>query len=72
MSWTDPGRCSTCKHCSMDMEMDPFCTHPEVARYHRWGLNLNKAVSEFCGENLKLREPREVATESREEKKIDE
>ena len=57
--WTDPGRCSTCKHCSMDMDMDPFCTHPEVARYHRWGLNLSKAISEFCGEDLRLREPAE-------------
>jgi predicted metal-binding protein len=57
--WTDPGRCSTCKHCSMDMDMNPFCTHAEVTRYHRWGLNLSKAIAEFCGENLKLREPKQ-------------
>jgi len=43
--------------------MDPFCTHPEVLVYHRWGLNLNKAVSEFCGEDLKLRVPKEEASE---------
>jgi predicted metal-binding protein len=61
--WTDPGRCSTCKHCGMDMDMDPFCTHSEVTKYHRYGLNLNKAISEFCGEDLKLREAKEEEKE---------
>jgi predicted metal-binding protein len=57
MSWLDPGRCSSCKHCSMDMDMAPFCSYPEVLKIHPWGVNLNKAISAFCGEDLKLREP---------------
>jgi len=47
----------------MDMEMEPFCTAPAVVAYHRYGLNLSKAVSTFCGEDLKLREPIEAAAE---------
>jgi len=70
--WTDPGRCSTCRHCAMDMDMDPFCVHPEVKKYHPWGLNLNKAISTFCGEDLKLREPsQEQEEEKKEEAKVD-
>lgn len=57
--WNSPGACSTCKHCSMDMELEPFCTNPAVTVYHRHGLNLNKAIAEFCGQDLKLREERE-------------
>lgn len=54
--WTEPGRCSTCKHCSMDLDMDPFCVHPKVLEYFRYGVNLSKAITDFCGEDLKLRE----------------
>ena len=54
--WNSPNSCSTCKHCSMDMDMDPFCVNPAVRIYHRHGLNLSKAIAEFCGEDLKLRE----------------
>lgn len=43
----------------MDMELEPFCTNPAVTVYHRHGLNLNKAIAEFCGQDLKLREERE-------------
>lgn len=58
--WTDPERCSGCKYCSMDMDMDPFCMHPEVAKLHPFGLNLNAAIDKFCGEDLKLRVQRIV------------
>jgi predicted metal-binding protein len=58
-TWLDPGRCSTCKYCSMDLDMDPFCTHPKVLEIHRYGVNLNKAISNFCGEDLNLREEKE-------------
>ena len=60
--WDDPGRCSSCKHCAIDMKEDPYCVHPNIKIYHRYGVNLPKAVSEFCGVDLKLREPKEEAT----------
>ncbi len=58
--WTEPGRCSTCKYCAMDMDMDPYCTHPKVLEFFRYGVNISKAINDFCGEDLKLREPRLV------------
>lgn len=57
--WTEPGQCSSCKHCAMDMDADPYCVHPEVKKFHRYGVNLSKAVADFCGDDLKLREPKE-------------
>lgn len=63
--WTEEGGCSSCKHCAMDMEMDPYCVHPTVKIYHRYGVNISKAIRDFCGEGgdsdkLKLHEPRQV------------
>lgn len=60
--WTESGGCSSCKHCAMDMEMDPYCVHPNVVVYHRYGVNISKAIADFCGDgdNLKLREKRET------------
>jgi hypothetical protein len=43
----------------MDMDADPYCVHPEVKKFHRYGVNLSKAVADFCGDDLKLREPKE-------------
>jgi hypothetical protein len=53
--WTDPDGCSGCKHCGMDMDMDPFCTHPTVRADHRYGLNINKAIQRYCGDGDKLK-----------------
>ena len=58
--WTDPGQCSSCKFCAMDMDLDPFCVHPKVLENHNWGLNINTAIENFCGQTLKLREPAKV------------
>ncbi len=63
--WTDPGRCSTCKYCGMDMDMSPYCVHPKVLEFHRYGVNLTKAITDFCGEELKLREAKETEEKSR-------
>ncbi len=46
--WTDPGGCSGCDYCGMDMDMDPFCAHPTVTAKHRYGLNINYAIKDFC------------------------
>jgi len=54
--WTDPGRCSTCKFCSMDMNMEPFCVHPIVLKDYKWGLYINSAIKYYCGQDLSLRE----------------
>jgi hypothetical protein len=43
----------------MDLEMDPYCVHPKVKEFHRHGVNLTKAITDFCGEDLNLREERE-------------
>lgn len=55
--WTDPGGCSSCKFCSMDMEMDPYCVHPTVTKTPRgiYGVLINRAL-QTC--KLKLREER--------------
>ena len=58
MSWLDEGQCSTCKHCSMDMDLEPFCTQETVLAKHPYGLNINHAVKDYCGETLVLREER--------------
>ena len=47
----------------MDMAMEPFCAHPSVLVYHRYGVNLNKAISDFCGTDLRLREDDEKEKE---------
>lgn len=59
--WTDPGGCSTCKYCGMDMEMEPYCAHPKVTASSRfgYGMGINSAIQQFCGPDLKLREARE-------------
>lgn len=54
--WTEPGGCSTCKYCGMDMEMNPFCVHREVTKKYPYGLNINNAIKDYCGKDLKLRE----------------
>jgi hypothetical protein len=53
--WTDPGGCSGCDYCGMDMDLDPFCVHPTVKAEHPWGLTINKAIQLFCGEGDKLK-----------------
>ncbi len=54
--WTDPGQCSSCIFCSMDMDLDPFCVHPNILKEYSWGLNINSAIKKFCSSDLKLRE----------------
>lgn len=53
--------CGKCEHCAMDMDMDPFCTHPEI-RAQGWpsGLDIRPAVKNYCGKDgkLSLFEPR--------------
>lgn len=56
--WTDPGGCAHCRHCGMDMDMDPYCAHPTVIARHKWGLDLAKAIEWFCTPDLKLWEQR--------------
>jgi hypothetical protein len=48
--------CSTCKHRSMDSDMQPLCIHPSVLDYHRYGVNLNKSIANFCGPDFRLHE----------------
>jgi TPP-dependent indolepyruvate ferredoxin oxidoreductase alpha subunit len=59
--WTDPDGCSGCNHCGMDMDCEPFCTHPTVQAKHPYGLVIDQAITNFCGDGdtLKLWEKRE-------------
>lgn len=57
--WLQKDRCSGCKFCGWDMGMDPYCASPTVLEKHPYGLNINRAIEMFCGDELKLREPRE-------------
>lgn len=67
--WTDEGQCSSCRHCSVGYkpgdtiadDQDPNCVHPKVLEYFRYGVNLNKAIADFCGDDLKLREAKVVS-----------
>lgn len=56
--WTSPGGCSSCKHCGMDMDLDPYCAHPVVIKVHPYGLGINAAIRDFCTPFLRLREAR--------------
>jgi hypothetical protein len=47
--WTAPNGCSNCKYCAMDMDMDPFCTHPAVEKSYQAGLSIGTAIELFCG-----------------------
>ena len=41
--------CRDCDHCGMDMDMDPYCAHPDVVKIHIHGLALHTgAVNKFC------------------------
>lgn len=41
--------CTTCDHCGMDMDMDPYCVHPAVLVQHSHGLVTRRALPLFCG-----------------------
>jgi hypothetical protein len=56
--WTDPGGCSSCIYCGMDMDMGPFCSHPQVLVKYSYGVGLHTAIRDFCGPELKLYEER--------------
>lgn len=60
--WTDPGRCSTCKFCSIEpADMNPVCNHPKVIEAgNQFGIYIDNAIQNFCGTDLKLREEKEV------------
>jgi hypothetical protein len=60
-TWLDPDRCSGCNFCGMDMDMDPYCVHPQVLKVHPWGVGLTTALNSFCrqGDKLTLWEKRE-------------
>jgi hypothetical protein len=48
---------SSCEYCSLDMDMDFFCVHPDVIKAgHPFGLYINRAREEGkpCGPNGKL------------------
>jgi hypothetical protein len=47
--WTDKDGCSGCKHCGMDPDCDPYCAHPKVLAVHPIGVNISKAIRNFCG-----------------------
>jgi len=58
-TWTDG--CGKCRWCSMDMDMDPYCTNPEIkkAAGATVGIGLNAAVQTCTKDGkLSLFEPR--------------
>jgi len=58
-SWTDPGQCSSCKYCGMDMDMSPYCVEPSVLEKYTYGLKINCAIQDYCGQELRLRVEKE-------------
>lgn len=53
--------CRNCKHSGMDMDLDPYCSHPDVLKEHPYGLVLfSSEIAKFCErEKLPLFEERE-------------
>ena len=39
----------------MDMDLEPYCTHPTVSKDYPYGLNINYAIQDYCGEGNKLK-----------------
>lgn len=40
--------CDTCLHRCMDMDLDPYCYHPELGKTNRFGLILSRNRVEVC------------------------
>lgn len=56
-------RCHACRYCGMDMDMEPYCVHPEVLKRAKYGQILSSiaaptAPGHEC-ENKRLWEARE-------------
>ena len=34
-------KCVTCNHSGMDMDMDPYCAHPEILKISKYGISLS-------------------------------
>ncbi len=65
-------RCFNCDHCGMDMDMDPYCAHPDVLKTNPHGSNVNvvrgaAAITDersglphfgLCGQEARLFTPR--------------
>lgn len=73
VTMSDRRNCTECRYCGMDMDMDPYCAHPEVLKTNRWGSSVNvvrgaplrgdderRRLSYYgrCGQEAKLFEPR--------------
>lgn len=42
----DEKNCRDCKHCGMDMDLDPYCAHPKVLKRVPYGQVLYLPVPE--------------------------
>lgn len=56
--------CRDCKYCGMDMDMEPYCVHPEVLKRMPFGQILSSIAAptiegKECGPSKKLWEERE-------------
>ena len=38
---SDEKRCFDCDFCGMDMDLEPYCAHPDVLKTNPWGSNTN-------------------------------
>lgn len=46
---TEKKDCRDCDYSGMDMDMDPFCVHPNVLKEHPYGLVLHSTtIAKFC------------------------
>ena len=42
--------CFNCNYCGMDMDMDPYCVHPNVLRSNPFGSNTNVVLGVVTGD----------------------
>lgn len=63
--------CRDCAHCAMDMDMEPYCSHPDVLKTNSFGSNTNVVRGaklgdgreklphfDLCGQEARLFSPR--------------
>lgn len=63
-------KCDTCQYCGMDMDMDPYCSHPEVLKRMPYGqtlcsLDAPTRKGKECGPDRKLWKIRETRTKEK-------
>lgn len=51
-------RCEKCDFCGMDMDLEPYCVHPQVLKTNSYGSNCNVVRgAKLCEGDTRLKLP---------------